>query len=190
MLYQQAIQDMLQANTLEEDVSDVVEVLVREKAGEHRQAIKNEMQRREDKKNEAARIKREAERAQARRRERRRCLREQVRITLIQDKILDTVFEGSEKIDYNSQVLIHDIRDYATEAESENPQALYVIGGFVGELIITFTALYDFLLANPANEGFRFTSESMEKFLNDVLPEDYPADIVSIKLVSDPLSKD
>jgi hypothetical protein len=39
------------------------------------------------------------------------------------------------------------------------------------------------MLANPANEGFRFTSELMEKFLNDVIPEDYPSDIASIKLV-------
>jgi len=148
------------------------------------------MQRREDKKNEAERIKIAAEKAQARRRERRRCLREQVRIALIQEKILDSVFEGAEKIDYNTQVMIHDIRDYAAEAESEAPQALYVVGGFVGELIITFTALYDFMLANPVNEGFRFTSELMEKFLSEVVPEDYPADIASIKLVQDPLSKD
>jgi hypothetical protein len=79
------------------------------------------MQRREDKKNEAARVKREAEKAQARRRERRRCLREQVRIGLIQEKILDSVFEGAEKLDYNTQVVIHDIRDYTAEAENETP---------------------------------------------------------------------
>ena len=80
MLYQQAIQDMRQADTLDDDVSGVVEKFVRDKADAHKQAIKDEMQRREDKKNEEARIKREAEKAQARRRERRRCLREQVRI--------------------------------------------------------------------------------------------------------------
>jgi hypothetical protein len=39
------------------------------------------------------------------------------------------------------------VREYHPTREN----GIFVIGGFVGELVIVFTALYDYILANPAN---------------------------------------
>lgn len=39
----------------------------------------------------------------------------------------------------------------------------------MGELIITFTCLLDYILANPQNQNFNFTVEAIEAFLKDLL---------------------
>lgn len=39
----------------------------------------------------------------------------------------------------------------------------------MGELIITFTCLLDYILANPQNANFQFTPETVEAFLKDLL---------------------
>jgi len=47
-----------------------------------------------------------------------------------------------------------------------------LVGGFVGELIITFTCLLDYILASPQNQNFMFTVEMMETFLRELLGQD------------------
>lgn len=44
-----------------------------------------------------------------------------------------------------------------------------VIGGFVGELIISFTCLLDYILASPQNQNFFFSVDMIETFLHDLL---------------------
>jgi hypothetical protein len=44
-----------------------------------------------------------------------------------------------------------------------------VIGGLAGELIVTFTCLLDYILANPQNQNFTFTTEAIEAYLKDLL---------------------
>jgi len=46
--------------------------------------------------------------------------------------------------DYNPSVKIYDVRDPEGRRDG-----IFLIGGFVGELIITFTCLNDYILANP-----------------------------------------
>jgi len=41
---------------------------------------------------------------------------------------------------------VYDVRD-----PTSGKDGVHLIGGFVGELIITFTCLMDYILANPAN---------------------------------------
>lgn len=41
---------------------------------------------------------------------------------------------------------VFDVRDY-----NGKKNGVFVVGGFVGELIVTLTALCDYILANPAN---------------------------------------
>ncbi len=60
------------------------------------------------------------------------------------------------------------------------------MGGFIGELLIVFTALYDFILANPASAEFKFTSDAIEKFLVDWMKEcDFPEGSCVIKMKED-----
>lgn len=72
-----------------------------------------------------------------------------------------------------------DIREYHPARE----QGIHVIGGFIGELILVFTALYDFMLSNPANSEFTFTADAIEKFIVDWMKEcDFPEGTCVIKL--------
>lgn len=85
-------------------------------------------------------------------------------------------------MEYNSQVKIYDVRDYFSEMEAEDNKAIFVVGGFIGELILTFNAIYSYITANPAHAEFRFTVEMLEKFFTEILPEDYPVDIATVKV--------
>jgi hypothetical protein len=53
--------------------------------------------------------------------------------------------------EYNPQVKVYDVRD-----PHGRKDGIFLIGGFIGELIITFTCLLDYILANPQNQNFQF----------------------------------
>lgn len=63
-----------------------------------------------------------------------------------------------------TNVKVYDIRD--PDAKKDG---IIVIGGMLGELIITFTCLLDYILANPQNANFQFTPETVEVFIKDLL---------------------
>jgi hypothetical protein len=47
--------------------------------------------------------------------------------------------------------------------------------------LLAFNAIYQSIVANPANAEFKFTAETMEKFLSEILPDDYPENIALIR---------
>ena len=59
---------------------------------------------------------------------------------------------------------MYDVRD-----PSATNDGIMIIGGFVGELIITFTCLNDFILANPNYQNFQFTLDMLDQFLTELL---------------------
>lgn len=86
------------------------------------------------------------------RKERRNALREAYSLKKLTNNFLSLVVNGCQKIEYSHAVTVYDIREYHPSREN----GVSVIGGFVGELLLVFTALYDFMLANPANGDFKF----------------------------------
>ena len=62
---------------------------------------------------------------------------------------------------------IYDVRDNETAQDG-----VILIGGFVGELIISFTCILEYITATPENSAFRFKAETIEKFLRDILVPD------------------
>lgn len=67
---------------------------------------------------------------------------------------------------------------------------IFLIGGFIGELIITFTCLLDYILANPQNQNFQFTQDGVETFLRDLLVhENFAEGILTLHLTRDPTIK-
>lgn len=72
-----------------------------DRATRHKAAIKAEMQRREDLKNEKRLAEEAAARAKERRRERRMCLKEQKRILELQDVLQLTVVPACELKEYS-----------------------------------------------------------------------------------------
>lgn len=79
---------------------------------------------------------------------------------------------------------IYDVRDPATVNDG-----IVLIGGFVGELIITFTCLLDYILADPKHQAFVITNEMMEQFLIDLLTSDEWPDGICSLTINKPLEE-
>ena len=62
---------------------------------------------------------------------------------------------------------------------------IIVIGSIIGELVITFTCLLDYILASPSNQNFMFTVESIEAYLADLLCADdsqFPNNLIQLNI--------
>jgi hypothetical protein len=131
----------------------------------HREAMIKEYKRREENKKEAQRLQREKEEQKRIRKEQRAALRERHRIGLLMERVqANTLATAVFEEFLPSAVKVYDIRDPDAKRDG-----IVVIGGLMGELIITFTCLLDYILANPQNANFQFTPESVEAFLRDLL---------------------
>lgn len=73
---------------------------------------------------------------------------------------------------------IYDVRDPNTSNEG-----IVLVGGFVGELILTFTCLLDYILADPKHQNFFLSEQIMEQFLFDLLNNDeWPDDVCTLNI--------
>lgn len=73
---------------------------------------------------------------------------------------------------------VYDVRDPATANDG-----IVLVGGFVGELVISFTCMLDYILADPKHQNFFFTDEMTEQFLFDLLNNDeWPDGICSLTI--------
>ena len=82
-------------------IQETLQSSMADRATRHKAAIKAEMQRREDLKNEKSLAEEAAARAKERRRERRMCLKEQKRILELQDVLQLTVVPACELKEYS-----------------------------------------------------------------------------------------
>ena len=62
------------------------------------------------------------------------------------------------------------------------PLGIHVLGGMLGELLVTFSSIMEYTHASPAHETFNFRSEDIEAFLTDMLTEDFAENICVMKL--------
>ena len=148
----------------------------------HKASIEKEMKRRNDVKlAEERRIYDEAE-AKARRKERRNALREAYKLAKFSECVRDEIVLKGARQEYTPAVRISDVRDYCPDAGP----GVAVIGGLVGELLLTFTALYEWIQSNPQMQEFRFGNEGMEKFLTELMMNnDFPEGSLVIKTGTD-----
>lgn len=74
-----------------------------------------------------------------------------------------------------------------------NPNAtndgIVLIGGFVGELIISFTCMLDYILSDPKHQNFFFSGEMIENFLIELLNNDEWADGICTLTINKPLEE-
>lgn len=59
---------------------------------------------------------------------------------------------------------------------------IVLIGGLVGELIISFTCLLDYILADPKHQHFAFTPQMIEQFLLSLITEEWPDGVCSLTI--------
>ena len=140
-----------------ESLDDYLGESMRNVAIRHKQSIVKELNRRQELKKEELRKKKEAEDAKKRRKDRRAALRERKRLENLRNLIMDSVTTPAEQKEYTTQMKIYDVRDPTTEKDG-----IVLVGGFVGELIISFTCMLDYILADPKHQNFYFSDEMME----------------------------
>ena len=90
--------------------------------------------------------KRMEEEAKKQRKQRRANLREQKRLTELKEKVQREIVMNKSDEEYTPKHKVYDIRD-----PNASSDGIIIIGGFVGELILTWTCLLDFIFANPAH---------------------------------------
>jgi hypothetical protein len=168
-----------------ENIDSLLNYTMRNNSKLHRDAMIKEYKRREEKKKEQLRLQREREEAKRKRKEDRAAARERFRIQQLLEKIQLQIMGSASLEDYNPQVKIYDVRDPGAKKDG-----IFLVGGFVGELIITFTCLLDYILANPQNQNFAFTAEATEAYLRDLLVhENFAEGILTLHLARDPAIK-
>ena len=88
-----------------------------------------------------------------------------------------------EQVEFNPAAhKVYDVREKITDKNG-----VFFIGGFMGELLITFTCLLDYILANPQNQNFQFSHLELEAYLVDLLVnENFQDDALVIHLTRDP----
>lgn len=123
-----------------------------------------ELNKRQEAQKEALRKKKEAEEEKRRRKERRNALREKRRLQQLQECIVSNLIQTARTEEFNTRMMVYDLRD-----PRPTEDGFVLIGGFVGELILTFTCLLDYILASPQNQNFVFSPEGMEAYLTDLL---------------------
>jgi hypothetical protein len=146
----------------------------------HKESIVKELNKRQERKKEEMRQKRQEEDEKRKRKETRAGLRERKRLEVLKDQIQNTVINPAVLEEYNPKNKIYDVRD-----PNASDDGIIIIGGFVGELIITFTCLSDYILASPQHQNFFFTVDAIEQFLTEILGNEdspYPDNICCLNL--------
>lgn len=151
-LYNQIAFEIQNHREHHENLDSLLNYTMRNNAKMHRDSMMKEYKRREEKKKEQLRMQREKEEAKRKRKEERAAARERYRIHQLLERIQAQIIGAAAYEDYNPQVRIYDVRD-----PDGRKDGVFLIGGFVGELIITFTCLLDYILANPQNQNFVFS---------------------------------
>ena len=134
-------------------------------------AIKAEMDRREKLRleaiQEAERIKRETEE----RRTKRANLREKLRIHKIEQVLLNNILAPAPMIEWKPNIPVLDVRRYiqdapyetnVSQASAKSPTSagqgsIYVLGGMIGEMIVSLNCLQAAIRTKPEFGGFYFT---------------------------------
>lgn len=133
------------------------------------------------KKAEERRLQDEAD-AKAARKRHRAMLREKRRIELLTNQIMETNIKEAQPKEATDipNLPVFDIRDHQSLAEP----CIVCIGGMVGELIISFTCMLEYIQSTPELSGFRFRPDMLEKFIKEVLVPEYPGVICDVKLTA------
>lgn len=168
-------------------IQETLQSSMADRAARHKAAIKAEMQRREDLKNEKRLAEEAAARAKERRRERRMCLKEQKRILELQDVLQLTVVPACELKEYSVQMPIYDIRDYKQAAE--NGPGIFTFGGLIGEIIISLSAFNDTMINRMEMPSFEMRKEHIQKFIEELLLDGFNPECCFMKISKEMLSE-
>ena len=96
-----------------------------------------------------------------------------------------TVVPSSEQKEYTVAMPVHDVREFGPEAAS----GICTFGGFTGELILTLHLLQEHMKTKGEAPDFEIKADSIQKFMEELLMDGYPAGICFINVSADPLTE-
>ena len=182
----------------------MVDTVTSSKKLEHKKAIRNEMNRREKNKLEAIQLAEQIKRETEERKTRRANLREKLRIHKIEQILHKDIIGPAPLVEWKPHTPILDVRHYVSEIPYESNVSgasgsakspthgpsgcVYLLGGMIGEMIVTLNCLQDVIRAKPDQGSFSFTQQDLENFFMQVFASDqgYPAGTVNLEFLSNP----
>ena len=183
-------------------IDQMVDTVTSSKKIDHKKAIKNEMNRREKNKLEAIQLAEQIKRETEERKTRRANLREKLRIHKIEQVLLKDIIGPAPLNEWKPNIPILDVRHYVSEvpyetnisgASAKSPShgpsgCVYLLGGMIGEIIVTLNCLQEVIRAKPDQGSFAFTQQDLENFFMQVFAPDqgYPAGTVTLEFMSNP----
>lgn len=165
-LYNQTRAELIRDNEFTEGVDSYIMMTLRANAREHKQSIQKEFKRREEKKRREFKIQKQKEEEKRKRRELRAAAREKARVLELKKNVIRIIIEPAkieDKFD-PERIRVFDVRD-----PDGNEEGIYLIGGIMAEIMITFTCLHDYILANPQNQSFHFSYDAIIDYLKGLL---------------------
>ena len=168
----------------------------------HKGAIRNEMNRREKNRLEAIQRAEQIKRETEERKTNRANLREKLRIHKIEQVVIKDVLNPAPLSEWKPQIPILDVRQYNADVPYDTnisgisgkspshgvPGVVYLLGGMVGEIIVSLNCLQDVIRARPDQGSFSFTQQDLENFFTQVFAPDqgFPAGTVCLEFLSNP----
>lgn len=165
-LHNQTRAELIRNNEFTEGVDGLIMMILRGNAREHKQSIQKEYKRREEKKRLEFIAQKKKDEERRKRREQRAAAREKARVLELHKKVISSTIEPSkveEKFEPD-KMRVFDVRDPEGTGDG-----IYLIGGMVVEIMTTFTCLLDYIQANPQNQNFRFSYDSLIEYLKGLL---------------------
>lgn len=99
---------------------------------------------------------------------------------MLKDQVQKEVRGQAQLEEFTPKLRVYDVKDPVAGNDG-----IIIIGGVIGELIITFTCLLDYILASPQNQSFLFTGEVIENYLYDLLcgeESQFPDNVIVLNL--------
>ena len=105
-------------------------------------------------------------------------LREKKRLSDLKALLMEKVIKDAVQKDQSEipTMAVVDIREVTDEP------CIVCIGGIVGELIIIFTCMQEYIQSTPELSSFKFRPEMLEKYIREVLVPEYSAVSTKISL--------
>jgi hypothetical protein len=100
----------------------------------------------------------------------------------MQEILLSRVIQANpgQTVEYNAATThVYDVIEPGMETKA---LGIHVLGGMVGELLMTFSCLMEYTHASPSHDPFTFKYSEIEAFLTEMVEQDFSDDCCVLRL--------
>lgn len=107
----------------------------------------------------------------------------------MQEVILSRIVQANpgQTVEFNAaQTQVYDVIEPDMDSK---PLGIHVVGGMIGELLLTFSCLMEYTHASPSHDAFSFKAQEIEAFLTEMLQEDFSDNACVLRLKENLIEK-